>query len=122
MHIILEFSKPHNLTQLHDELVAAVPTWLRSRLATPPEVGFEAMPDNGSILGGVSDAITIYVAADIDPALITTVIANHVPDSRLPLDPRKDRLSRIAEINAIPRSDWTDAQLRELMSLLAEEV
>ena len=36
--------------------------------------------------------------------------------------PRKVRLDRIGEIDAIPRSDWTSAQWRELLDLAAQEL
>ena len=37
-------------------------------------------------------------------------------------DPRHDRLARTAEIDAIPRPEWTSTQMRELVHLLAQEL
>ena len=36
--------------------------------------------------------------------------------------PRRVRLDRIEEIGAIPRSDWTSAQWRDLLELVAQEL
>ena len=38
------------------------------------------------------------------------------------LSPQSISRARIAEINAIPRSTWTTAQLRELLQFTAQEV
>ena len=37
-------------------------------------------------------------------------------------DPRQARLDRIGVINALPRSNWTTAQMRELIDLIAQEL
>ena len=37
-------------------------------------------------------------------------------------NPRSVRQDRIGEIDAIPRSDWTSAQWRELLDLVAQEL
>ena len=37
-------------------------------------------------------------------------------------NPRQVRLDRIGVIDAIPRFDWTTAQMRELIDLVAQEV
>ena len=36
-------------------------------------------------------------------------------------DATRVRLDRIAELNAIPRSDWTTAEMRELINLMAQD-
>ena len=73
-------------------------------------------------------SVTVDELSGIELASIRALIAAHVP----PPNPtevaaqrqqaRQQRLDRISEIDAIPRSNWTTAQMRELIVLLAQEV
>ena len=54
------------------------------------------------------------------PTLIFEVPAPNQPSPAFVA--HKQRRTRIAEINTIPRSNWTTAQLRELIDLLAQEL
>ena len=107
----LTFTMPNNLTQLHDELIAGVAGFHRS---VGPSDDLAAADDCGSIEASADD-IKVTFAGDISAQLITTVVQAHDPTLQQP-----DSRSRIAEILAIPRSNWTTAQMRELIDLLAQ--
>ena len=69
----------------------------------------------------VENDIWLTVPDDANETAISAVVQAHDPAGTQP-DPRRERLDRIAEINLIPRSQWTTAQLRELLELTAQEV
>lgn len=69
---------------------------------------------------GKGDDVWLTVPDDADEAAIASVVKAH--DHTQPdLNPRRDRLNRIAELVGIPRSSWTSAQMRELIYLIARE-
>lgn len=111
------FTHPNNLSLLHDELIAAIPGFHRTVLA--PDGTNEVAPDCGQVRGR-GEAILITCADDITRAQLETVVQAH-DSTQLQPDTRRDRLARITEISAIPWSQWTAAQMRELIDLLAKE-
>ena len=115
------FTRPNNLSLLHDELLAAIPE-LR-----PVPVPGETLPD-GTIatapvmtVEGLGDDIWLGVPDDVDEALIAAVIAGH-DGAATQVDQSADRKTRIAELLQTSRSNWTTAQLREILELTAREV
>jgi len=64
---ILSFSKLHRLSQLHEELLAAIPSL----------AGASFHVEGGA--GGVATAIRLQVPDYADVAAITAVVNNHVP-------------------------------------------
>jgi len=110
----IRVTQPNNLSLLHDEILAAIP---------------ECRPhfdENGEQVPtirveGVGDDIRIEVPDTVNIDQVAAVIQAHDPTKSQP-DSRRDRLARIAEINSIPRSEWTAAQMRELISLIAQEL
>ena len=108
----LHFNRPNNLSRLHDELLAAMPTLRQVRVGAD---GFnEALFDNLRVEGKDND-IWLTVPDDADELAIGAVVLAHDPTRPQP-DPRATRLSRIAE-----RSTWTSAQMREVIQLLDQE-
>jgi hypothetical protein len=73
-------------------------------------------------LGGVPSDYTAVEADSIPPGHAPTVDDLGNLTFVLKLDPRRDRLDRIAEIGGIPRSTWTSVQMRELIALMAQEL
>lgn len=109
----LHFVKPNALSILHDELVAALPA-LR-----PVPVGADLRVSPVMTVEGRGDDIWLTVPDDADAAAIGAVVAAHDPAAARPPTPSQARAQRIGELLAIPRSDWTVAQQRELLQLLA---
>lgn len=73
----LAFTKKHNLSKLHDELIAQVPGFHRT---TPNSEGnAQADPDCGRVEGS-GHKIWIYFADDLDPDTITNVVKAHRPN------------------------------------------
>ena len=107
----LSFNKLNNLSALHDELTVAL-----SPLA--------AVADANGELSGVINVeeldsdiwITVH-----DEAAIAPVVQVHV-DAISELDPSAERQARIAELLAIPRSEWFAAQQRQLLQIAAQEL
>lgn len=114
----LHFVKPNNLNQLHDELLAAHP---ELRKVSPGQDGrFVALPDNLCVEGNMNEVwLTVPDAAD--ETAIAAVVAAHDPTIPRPPTSREVVTQRIAELLTIPRSDWTVAQQRELLQLVAQE-
>ena len=114
----LNFQRANNLSLLHDELIEGVPGFHRTFTNSHGEN--TASPDCGRV-SGLGDTIRIDFADDIPDSLVESIVQAH--DSiKSRADPRRARLARIAEISAIARSDWTSAQTRELIQLLAQEL
>ena len=118
----LHFQTLNNLSLLHDDILAAVPS-----LKPVPNIRGELDP-NGNIalepvmvVRGNEANVWLEVPDSVDEAAIAAVVQSHDHTKTQP-DPRKERLARIAEINSIARSDWTSAQMRELISLMAQEL
>ncbi len=117
----LQFQKPNNLSRLHDELLGALPA-LRPTGGPADEPSLDNNRAAAAVITveGKGDDIWLTVPDDAEEAAIASVVAAH--DHTQPiLNPRRDRLNRIAELVEIPRSSWTSAQMRELIYLLAQE-
>jgi len=113
----LHFQKANNLDAFHDELLAALPN-----LRPVPNPSTERAELEAVIrVEGLGDDIWLTVPDDADEAAIAAVVQAHDPN-QIQQDPRRQRLGRIAEISAIPRSTWTSAQMRELINLMAQEL
>ncbi len=117
----LHFQKTNDLSQLHDELLRALPA-LRpiGGPADAPSLGRGPAATATIAVEGKGDDIWLTVPDDADDAAIASVVAAH-DHTQLILNPWRDRLNRIAELMGIPRSSWTSAQMRELIYLLAQE-
>ena len=113
----IRVTKTYSLSLLGEELAAQVPTFLRTR---DNDDGTKRALDDSGVVLGYDGYVEIHFADDIDPGEVTAVVAAHDATKPRP-DPRGDRLARIAEIGAIPRSNWTASQMRELIELLAKE-
>ena len=119
----LPFKKTTNLSLLHDELLAAMPDLrpvpnLEGRVnALTGEVELEPV----MTVEGNDTNIWLTVPGNTDEAAVANVVAAHDPITK-PADPKAERQARIAELLAIPRSDWTAAQQRELLQVAAQEL
>ena len=104
----LHFQIPNNLSLLHDELLAAIPSLAPIR---------DAQGNGAPVMAaeGTETELWLTVPDNADETAISAVINAHDPSKTQP-DPRKERLTRISEIRAIPRSTWTTAQMREVTS------
>ena len=109
----LHFTGPNSLDVLHDELIVAIPSLAPQENNGVRSAVMEVQGDDNNVW------LTVPDGAD-EPA-IAAVVQSHDPASQQP-DPRRGRLDRIAELTALARSDWTSAQLRELIELLAQEL
>ena len=118
----LHFTKANNLGLLHDELLTALP-----ELAPVPDPSGATGPDGKPSLIQVTrvessgNDIWLTVPDDTDETAIAAVIQAH-DETKLQPDARRDRLERIAELQALGRSNWTTAQMRELIDLSAQEL
>ena len=72
----LTYTKANNLSQLHDELIAAIPNFRRVRT----RVGEfdDGLADTGRVYGDGA-AITIVYADDIDDAAVQAIVDAHTP-------------------------------------------
>ena len=118
----LNFTKLNNLSLLHDQLLAAIPDLRpisndQGRIDSDGNTALEAV----MVVEGTATEVSLTVPDDADQAAIAAVVEAHDHTKSQP-DPRQDRLARIAEIDAIARSDWTSAQMRELIHLLAQKL
>lgn len=110
----LHFQIPNNLSLLHDELLVAIPALAPIRDADG--LGTPVMQVEGD-----DNNVWLTVPDNADEAALVAVVQAHDPTQQQP-DPRGDRLNRIREIQTIPRSNWTSAQMRELIDLVAQEI
>jgi len=70
------FTLTNNLSQLHDELIVNIPTFLRTHKNSE---GNDELSDDGGRVFGQGDVLTIMYADDIDTSVITAVVEAHVP-------------------------------------------
>ena len=110
----LKFNAPNNLSLFHDELLAAIPAL---RPVANQDRGLEAVIR----VEGSDSGIWLTVPDNADEAAIAAVVAAHDPTAKQ-ADPKAERQTRIAELLAKPRSDWTAAQQRELLQVAAQEL
>ena len=124
----LYFQKPNNLSLLHDELLAAIP----ALNAVPSPAGArdpftgELLNEPVMIVEGLSGStpdcwVQITVPEGADEQSIQTVVEAH-DHANLQPNAHQQRLDRINEIDELPRSQWTSAQMRELIYLMAQEL
>ena len=119
---ILTYELPNNLNLLHDELLAALPD-----LQPIPSPSAELATDGNPIyvpvirVQGTETSVMITVPNGTSRAPIDAVVNAHDHTKKQP-DSRADRLTRIREIQRVPRIDWTTAQMQELIDLLAQEL
>lgn len=113
----LHYVRPNDLSKLHDELLAAIPALRPVPMAAHPDHKEAVMTVQGR-----GDDIWLTVPDDTDETAITTVVAFHDPLAARPATPAEARAQRIGELLAIPRSDWTVAQQRELLQLVAQNL
>lgn len=118
---ILTFNRPNDLSLLHDELIAAIPG------LEPQPVPGEFSPDGSPVLApvmtveGLGNDISVGVPDNVDEPAVAAVVAAHDETTPRP-DPRASRGNRIAGLLQTSRSNWTTAQLREIVELTAREV
>jgi hypothetical protein len=108
----LHFTKANNLSALHDQLLAALPD-LRPT--------FNSRGEREAVIRveGLGDHIWLTAPDSADIAAITAIVQAHDPTTLPPIPPTPSS-QRVAELLAIPRSDWTVAQQRELLQLVAQ--
>lgn len=123
----LHFVKAHDLSRLHDEILAAMPGLkpipnIAGRVDTlrpptnPPTLELEPQLH----VEGRGDDIWLTVPDNADETAIASVVQAHNPSAAEPLTPTEARAQRITELLTISRSDWTTAQYRELLQLVAQ--
>ncbi len=110
----LHFNRPNNLSLLHDELLEAMPS-----LRSDSTLGLHQEPIMR--VEGLDNELWLTVPDEADEAAIQAIVQAHDHTIVQP-DAHKQRLDRIYEINAVPRSQWTSAQMRELIHLVAQEL
>jgi hypothetical protein len=113
--MVLTYSQPHNLSQLHDELLAAIPSL--APLDGVPRLRVEGIRDN-------PDGISLAVPSDAETTAIDAAVAAHVPvveaERRAPLD---NLAARVTAKEAITTKLTSDAKLaRALVSVLIDEL
>jgi len=119
---LLYLGQPKDLGLLHDELLAACPELhpvRRGNRGLRP-AGEPATGPVMAVHGRHNDISLTVPGTGDEQAMVAVVNAHDTTQSQV--DPRKGRLGRVAEINAIYRSDWTLAQRRELIRLLAQGI
>ena len=110
----LHFVKPNKLSALHDELIAALPSLAPVRDA-------DGMGTPVMQVEGLDADVWLTVPDDAGEAAIAAVVQAHDGTMSQP-DPSAARRTRISELLQTSRSNWTTAQLREIMELAAREV
>lgn len=107
----LHFVKPSNLSVLHDELLVAIP-------ALAPVRDAEGIGTPVMTVEGDESNVWLTVPDTTDEAAIAAIVQAHDPNSP-PIDPAAQRRTRIEELLAIGRSNWTAGQRNELLELVA---
>jgi hypothetical protein len=111
----LHFTRANNLNHLHDELLAAMPSL---RPAPNARGELEAVIQ----VEGLKDDLWLTVPDSADATAIAATVQAHDPAATRTPTIGEERAQRISELLAIPRSDWTAAQLREIAQLTAQEL
>ena len=116
----LHFQIPNNLSLLHDELLAAIPG-----LGPAPNTLGILDSDTEQVelepviaVEGDGSNVWLTVPDDADQAAIRAVVLAHDPNSPR-IDQTTQRRTKIEELLAIGRSNWTAAQRNELLELVA---
>ena len=114
---ILKFVRKHDLSQLHDELIAAIPSLAPVFPESPdPDLPAAMIPVIG--VYGRRSTIWISVPDDTDPEPVASLVAAHTP-STAPANENVSRLTRIEELLAAGKTNWTAADRDELIELTA---
>ena len=71
---------------------------------------------------GLGNDIWLTVPDAADEPTIAAIVQAHDPAAARLSTPTEARAQRISELLTIPRSDWTVAQQRELLQLIAQVV
>ncbi|MDA1128318.1 MAG: hypothetical protein O2913_06440 [Chloroflexi bacterium] len=111
---ILHFKKTSDLSLLHDQLTSSIP-------GLRPVADAKGGQTPVMRAQGTETELWLEVPDTVDETAIAEIVNTHDPASK-PVDQRKADQSRIAELLAVARSDWTSAQLRELLQLTARDV
>lgn len=132
----LHFIKPNDLSRLHDGLLITIPALRPVAVIGRVEWSLDGLAvarwfdGTGSLnpgkpelrpvitVEGLADNIWLTVPDNANEAEIAAVVAAHDP-ATLPATPAQASAARIAEILAIPYSNWTTTQMRELLQLVA---
>ncbi|HXI15912.1 MAG TPA: hypothetical protein VNM48_06030 [Chloroflexota bacterium] len=101
----LTLTKAHDISQLHDELLAAVPTALVC-------VRADGVCDAVAIVESAGNEIRLTVPDDADEAAIAAVVKAHVPSVRL--DPAVQRNADLAVVAEKAKLDPAFAALARL--------
>lgn len=112
------FNIQNNLSALHDELLAAIPA-LRP-IPIGPDDNEPVMRIEGKNEGDNAGWVRLTVPDAIKKTDLQPVIQAHDPNKPRP-DPRRDRRDRMTDLIALGKTNWTTAQLRELIDLAAQE-
>ena len=92
----LEYQKPHALSQLHDEILAAVP-------AVAPQVGADGRRHPVMTVHGTGETIVLLIPDGINRVPIDLVVSAHVPIP--PYDPTADQ-AELATLDAQLDTDY----------------
>jgi len=103
----LEFNKPNNLSQLHDEIIAQVPNFHRVVIG---QDGLNKATEDWGRVEGLGDLTRIFFADDIEPSTINAVVDKHIPKPKSPS--RLDVLHEKLKQNSI-----TYDEVREMLRL-----
>jgi hypothetical protein len=74
----LHFSRSNDLSKLHDELLAAIPTLQKLTSGSAPSDWIQNLPDS-MVVEGWNEDIWLTVADDADEAAIQVVVEAHTP-------------------------------------------
>ena len=107
----LHYPIPNNLSLLHDELLAAIPV-------LDPIMGPGGEREPVMQVEGDAGNVWLTIPNDVDEGAIATVVLAH-DATKLQPEPPPQRRTRIKELVAIGRLNWTAAECDELVELLA---
>ena len=99
----LHFTRANNLNQLHEEIVAAVPS-------VRPQLNAFGEQEAVMTVEGKGDDIWLTVPDDADETAISTVVTAHVPREVPPVDPDGDLRAAIV---AVDTSKILDPSVRQ---------
>ena len=107
----LHYQIPNNLSLLHDELLAAIPSVAIQADTTGERYAVMQVEGN-------DNNIWLTVPDDADEVAIAAVVQAHDHTKQQP-DPTTQQRTRIKELLVIGRSNWTASQRNELLELIA---
>lgn len=103
----LRFAKPHNLSQLHDELEQAHIPGLASEPGDPPTASYTLGED-------ADGAVVLWVPDDTDEKAITTIVNAHVPHPSAPPAPEVEArvATALQQAAALPVTSLAEANAK----------